>query len=224
MRIILAAKSLPMTAANPPRLLLFDLGGVLIEIDFERAFRAWEPISGLPLDEIRRRFRFDLPYQQHERGEIDAATYFAHLTALLDLQPDTERIVAGWNAIFIAEIPETLGMVRQARAHLPCHAFTNTNAVHHAAWTSRFAQVASCFDSVFASHELGCRKPERRAFERIATATGVPLRSILFFDDTLENVQGAVAAGLQAVHVRSPADVRRALAALVSLQAGPAAG
>jgi HAD superfamily hydrolase (TIGR01509 family) len=208
-------QSHPQSASSTqiePELLLFDLGGVLIDIDFERAFRAWQPMSQLSLDEIRRNFGFDLPYQRHERGEIAAAEYFDHLASLLRLQASQAEIAAGWNAIFIREIRQTVELVRTARSRLACHAFTNTNAAHQAAWSAMFPDVVAAVDGIFASHEMGCRKPERRAFEHIARATGVALGSILFFDDTLENVQGAAAAGLQAVHVRSPADVKQALA------------
>jgi putative hydrolase of the HAD superfamily len=59
---------------------------------------------------------------------------------------------------------------------------------------------------------MGLRKPERAAFEAISEAIGTPLSSVLFFDDTLKNVEAARAAGLPAVHVRSPVDVRQALA------------
>ncbi len=63
----------------------------------------------------------------------------------------------------------------------------------------------------FTSWELGLRKPERAAFERVAREIGVPMERILFFDDTESNVEGARRAGLAAVHVRSPVDVERAL-------------
>jgi HAD superfamily hydrolase (TIGR01509 family) len=112
----------------------------------------------------------------------------------------------------VREIAPTVDLLRAARAHVPCHVFSNTNAAHQQAWSAMFPRVVESVDSIFASHRMGCRKPERRSFEQIARALGVPLESILFFDDTLENVEGAQAAGLQAVHVRSPADVRNALA------------
>jgi FMN phosphatase YigB (HAD superfamily) len=207
---------------SQPQLLLFDLGGVLIDIDFNRVFRAWQPLSRLSFEQIQQRFRFDAAYEQHERGEIGAAQYFDHLASVLSLEPDHARILAGWNAIFIREIGETVEMVRAARARLPCHAFTNTNAVHQACWSELFPSVVDAVDGIFASHEMGCRKPERRAFEHIARATGVPLEAMLFFDDTLQNVEGAAAAGLRAVHVRSPADVRSALEAAGLSTAPPA--
>ena len=59
---------------------------------------------------------------------------------------------------------------------------------------------------------MGLRKPEPAAFAAIAAAINVPLERILFFDDTRANVDGALAVGMQAVHVRSLADIKNALA------------
>jgi len=194
-----------------PRILLFDLGGVLIDIDFSRALRAWQPYSHLSFDELKQAFRFDENYARHERGEITAAEYFKHLSSVLALDAQHADIERGWNAIFVSEIAETLALVRAARDRLPCHVFTNTNAAHQAAWSRMFPIVASSFDRIFASHEIGLRKPEQRAFAHVAQALGVPAASIMFFDDSLENVEGAQQAGLQAVHVRTPQDVANSL-------------
>ncbi len=194
-----------------PRALLFDLGGVLIDIDFERALRAWAPMSRLSLAQLRESFHHDEYYERHERGEISAREYFAHLAQTLQLAGDPGQIAAGWNAIFPGEIPETTAMVRAARAELPCYLFTNTNAAHQEIWAALFPEVPRLFERIFASHEMGRRKPEIRAFEHVAREIGVTPGSILFFDDLLANVEGARAAGLQAVLVRSPQDVREAL-------------
>lgn len=194
-----------------PLALLFDLGGVIIDIDFSRAFRAWQPLSRLSLGEISAVFQFDAEYEKHERGEITAFEYFDHLRSMLALEPDYRRIADGWNSIYVGEIQETLAMLRAARKQMTCSAFTNTNATHQAQWSALFPTVARSFDRVFASHQIGYRKPEMRAFEHVARELGVPLGSIMFFDDLLENVEGARSAGLQAVHVRSPSDVRSAL-------------
>ena len=197
-----------------PKSLLFDLGGVVIDIDFNRAFRAWQPISNLSLDKIAEKFKFDAEYRRHERGEIAADEYFEHLRSTLSLSGDDAQIRAGWNSIYIGEIPETVALVQSARKDLPCYAFTNTNAAHQAAWSAQFPAVTGLFDRIFASHEIGRRKPEKEAFEHVGRTLGVRLDSIMFFDDLVENIEGAQAAGLQAVHVRSPRDVRNALAAI----------
>lgn len=205
-----------MDASNPPQplALLFDLGGVVIDIDFRRAFSAWQPDSALSLEEIAEAFKFDLPYQRHERGEIPASEYYDHLALMLRMKNDHVHIERGWNSIFLSEISETTAMIRAARSRIPCYAFTNTNAAHAIAWSGMFPAVVQSFDRIFASHEMGLRKPERAAFDHIAQELGLAAESIVFFDDLPENVQGASEAGLQAVHVRSPGDVRNALNSL----------
>lgn len=197
-----------------PQALLFDLGGVLVEIEFDRVLQAWAPYSSLSLEELRRAFSFDLQYERHERGEIGAAEYFDHLASRLKLAASHAEIESGWNSVFIGELSETRLMVETMRKILPCYAFTNTNATHMAAWNALFPQVTPAFDRIFASHEIGLRKPERAAFEHICQVTGVAAPSIVFFDDLLENVQAASEAGLQGVLVRSPGDVANALRAL----------
>ena len=193
--------------------LLFDLGGVLLEIDFERVYRHWARRSRLSVDEIRARFSVDDAYQGHERGEVDAAGYFDHLRRLLQLECSDAEIAAGWNAVFVGRIEPALAQVRQARAHLPCYCFTNTNPTHQAAWSGGYPELASLFDEIFVSSELGMRKPERRAYEAVVRRMGVDPARVLFFDDLAQNIEGARAAGMQAVLVRGPDDIREGLAA-----------
>jgi putative hydrolase of the HAD superfamily len=50
--------------------LLFDLGGVVIDIDLGRAFTRWAAAAGTTVETIRSRFTFDAAYERHERGEI----------------------------------------------------------------------------------------------------------------------------------------------------------
>lgn len=203
--------------------LLFDLGGVVIDVDFDRVFRHWASMSSLSFDEIRSAFCFDPAYERHERGEICASEYFATLRSSLDLNGSDDDIACGWNAIFGAPIEESLAAVAEARKTLSCYAFTNTNPTHQIAWSSLYPAVLAAFDRIFVSSELGLRKPERAAFEAVADAIGARPDRILFFDDNLENVEGAIAAGLHAVLVRCSADLERALAATVP-RSNPRAG
>lgn len=199
---------------RPPQVLLFDLGRVLVDFDFGRALEAWAPHSALSPEALRLAFRHDEAYERHERGELTAAQYFAHLAATLQLDASPAQIEQGWNAIFLDEIVRTRRIVEQLRGRLPCHVFSNTNATHLAACRARFPALFSAFDGIFTSHELGLRKPDRAAFERVCALIGCPPDAVLFFDDLAENVAGARAAGLQAVQVRSPDDVAAALRGL----------
>lgn len=193
------------------RALLFDLGGVVIDIDFDRMLHHWLPHSRLTLRQMRERLCADEAHCRHERGEIDATAYMAHLAASFALDTDVENVAAGWNAMLVDEIPDTLDLIDRVGTSLPCYAFSNTSAVHHEQWARRFPRVTTVFRRMFLSFELGLRKPERDAFHAVAAAIGEPPRSIVFFDDTEENVHGAREAGLDAVLVEGPLDVRYAL-------------
>jgi FMN phosphatase YigB (HAD superfamily) len=192
--------------------LLFDLGGVVIGIDWERVFQRWAEHSPLSPYEIRERFKMDTAYEQHERGELSEAAYFTHLRTLLEFEGDNEQLRHGWNALFIGEIEETVTLIRSLKSKIPIYLLSNSNPTHEAFWRRSYPEAIELFTDIFVSSTLGCRKPERAVFEAIARETGVELASILFFDDTVENIEGARAAGLKAVQVNEPSDVSRVLA------------
>lgn len=200
--------------SQPVKVLLFDLGGVVIDISVERALHCWEPRSRLTIEQMRGRLEADEPFRQHERGELAAAAYFDHLRQVFELDASDQQIAEGWNAILVGENTESLRLVASARRHLPCYAFTNTSQTHQATWTNAFPNVVSAFERIFSSPELGLRKPERAAFDTVTQEIGVAPSAVLFFDDLLENVEGARSAGLQAVHVRGYEDIREALEAI----------
>lgn len=210
-----------MTARAPVEALLFDLGGVLIELDWDAVFGHWAARSGFDPEMIRARFAFDRAYERHERGEIGAEQYFGSLRERLGIDIPDADFAAGWNRIFAREVAPTVELLREVEGRIPIYGFSNTNAAHQAVWTRDFAAALAPIRKVFASSDIGRRKPELEAFEHVARAIGVPREAILFFDDTPENVAGARSAGLQAVHVRSPDDVARALAPWRASAANP---
>jgi len=196
------------------RALLFDLGGVVIGFDFKRAFRVWAAAAGCDPTELERGFSFDEAYEQHERGEIDAAGYFSVLRRSLGLSISDEQLVAGWNDIYLGVIAGMSALLSAANRHLPLYAFTNSNPTHRDAWSKRFANELSVFRSIFVSSDLGRRKPDPEAFSVVAARTGFQVSEFLFFDDAPENVEGARVAGMRAVLVKSTADVRGVLSQL----------
>jgi hypothetical protein len=105
--------------------LLFDLGGVVIEIDFNRAFARWAAHSNHHLDTIKAKFSFDCFYQRHERGEIDASEYFASRVSL-GIDISDPQFVDGWNAIYVREVPGVAALLQRAKGKMPLYAFTNS--------------------------------------------------------------------------------------------------
>ena len=196
------------------RALLFDLGGVVVEIDFQRAFDTWAEAARADPGVLGDRFRFDEAYERHERGEIGAAEYFDHLRESLGVDLSDEEMARGWCAIYVDEVPGMREALRTLATRLPIYAFTNSNPTHQQFWEPRYRAVLEPFRRIFNSSSLGLRKPELSAFRAVSTEISIPLSSIMFFDDLQENVDGARAAGLYAVCVNSSEDVRNATAFL----------
>lgn len=202
-----------MAPAFPPtRAILFDLGGVLLDIDFQRALAAWAPHSRFSPAQLQERFRFDENFHRHETGGLDDEGYFAHLREALALDCELPLVRAGFNAILIGEIEETVRLLEAVRGRVPCYAISNTNPAHVAHIERAFPGFLARFTRVFASHQIGHRKPQPAAFDHVLRAIGVPAPEVLLFDDLQPNVEAALALGLQAVLVRSPRDVLAALA------------
>jgi HAD superfamily hydrolase (TIGR01509 family) len=205
------------------RALMFDLGGVVIEVDFGRVLRAWAAVAGCDPAVLGQRFSFDEAYQQHERGELDACGYFASLRSSLGLRLSDQEFAAGWNDLFVGIAGGMPALLTAASRRYPLYAFTNSNPTHQREWSTRFASELSAFRSAFVASELGLRKPDPAAFAAAAARAGFRAAEILFIDDTPENITGARAAGMHAVLVRSCRDVRTALNEL-GIDAAPARG
>ncbi len=201
---------------NRARALLFDLGNVIIDIDFERSFAHWASSSGDDAGRLRNAFAFDDTYERFERGEINQTQYFAYLQSTLGITLSEEQWLSGWNALLIDEKPEMRPLLAKARAHYPIYLFTNTNSAHQARWSQIAAGSLDLFAAAFVSSELGLRKPESEAYAAVCERMGVAPEEVIFFDDSPVNIAGAREFGIQAVHTLSSTTVAATLDALVA--------
>jgi len=194
--------------------LLFDLGRVVLDIDFDKVVACWASHAACEPAHLVARFSPDDVWHRHERGEIDDAAFFAGLRASLGITISDAQFLEGWNAIFTGEMPGIAPMLERAAKRMPLYAFSNTNPAHIAHFSQAYADLLCHFREIFLSSTIGLRKPEPEAYDHVVKAIGVPASRILFFDDTAANIEGARARGLNAVHVNSHDDVARALDAL----------
>ena len=201
--------------SEPVEALLFDFGGVIMQIDFARVVKRWSAFAGRDLAPAWKAYVPGETYFKHERGLISDAAFFASLRREFDVALTDEQFLDGWNAIFIGVFPEITGQLEAAAARMPIYAFSNTNPAHEVFWSAAYADTLRHFKKIFVSSTIGLRKPDRAAFDHVVREIGVPAGRILFFDDSLANIEGARAAGLQTVHVRSNADIAAALAPLL---------
>jgi glucose-1-phosphatase len=206
--------SRPLIPPGAADALLFDLGRVVLDIDFDETLRCWASHAGCEPARLVGRFARDEIYQRHERGEISNAEFFDGLRASLGIGLSDDQFLEGWNAIFAGEMPGIAPLLKRAAQRLPLYVLSNTNSAHVEHFSVAYADVLGHFREMFLSSIIGLRKPDAAAYDHVVKAIGVPAQRIVFFDDLAENIEGAKARGLTAVHVTSSADVAGALAAL----------
>ena len=205
----------PLLSPGTADALLFDLGRVVLDIDFSKAVACWASHAGCEPTHLAGRFSWrDEFYQRHEKGEISDGEFFAALRALLGVDLSDAQFLEGWNKIFAGEIPGIAKLLARAAQRLPLYAFSNTNNAHVEHFSEQYADVLGHFREIFLSSAIGLRKPDAEAYDHVVKAIGAPAERIVFFDDLAENIEGARHRGLAAVHVTSPDDVANALAAL----------
>jgi glucose-1-phosphatase len=204
----------PLLSPGMADALLFDIGRVVINIDFDKALACWAGHAGCEAPKLVGRFLHDDVYKRHETGHIDDAEFFAGLRASLGIDLSDAQFLQGWNAIFAGEMPGIKSLLARAGARVPLYAFSNTNNAHVEHFSQAYAELLGHFRKIFLSSTIGLRKPDAAAYDHVVQAIGVPAERIVFFDDLAENIDGARARGLTAVHATSPDDVAQALAAL----------
>jgi len=146
---------------KPVDALLFDVGGVIMGLDWNRAFQRWGRAGHVPPEALASLYTFDEPYERHERGEIGELDYYASLRRSLALDIPDEEFRAGWDAIFTEPVHETVAILEKLRDRVPVYAFSNSNEAHRSVWERKFHAALRNFRRVFVSCQMGVRKPER---------------------------------------------------------------
>jgi HAD superfamily hydrolase (TIGR01509 family) len=188
------------------KVLVFDLGGVLLENTGREALTAMLPSEMEPGD-VRLRWLASSVVQRFEQGHI-SADEFAHTLVKewkLKLDPVTFiEAFATWPKGFFPGAKELLGTLR-TQHRVIC--LSNSNEVHWA----RFPELPTLFDLAFSSHQIGHVKPDREAFEFVVARANADAHDIYFFDDLLPNVEAARALGIKAFQVEGLPDLKAAL-------------
>ncbi len=199
-----------------PEAVMLDLGNVVLDVDFRRAFCAWSASSGVPEDKFHSRWSMDKPYQLHETGDLNFRGYIEHLSGVFEVQMGLQAWRRGWNAVFVDLFPEVMPLLTRLQTRMPVYAFTNTNPTHEAAWRRSYPEL-KVFRHIFVSSRIGRRKPDVEAYQWVARRIGHAPEDIWFLDDNRDNVVGANAAGLQSFRIRTEADVVQVLDRLLSM-------
>lgn len=196
---------------------LFDLGNVVLKIDFDHCFRYWSLKSKVPFEAFKKGFSQDLDYQKHERGEISGEEYWKSICRKFNVKLSYDDFELGWNSIFEHPIQPTFEIIKKFKNNIGIHAYTNTNEIHRNAWTKKFSLEMSHFEKIYCSNQLGFRKPESRGFEFILSDLRTAPAELVFIDDMLENTEAAKKMGMNVIHFTEPRVSIQQLENLISL-------
>ncbi|RLM23218.1 glucose-1-phosphatase [Brenneria alni] len=183
-------------------LYIFDLGNVVIDIDFNRVLGVWSKLSSAPLATLKERFVMGETFEQHERGEISDEAFAEQLCREMGISLSFEQFSTGWQAIFVALRPEVINIMQQLRkeGHRVV-ILSNTNRLHCSHWPVLFPEVEEATDRLYLSQDIGLRKPEAAIYHYVLTQEGVTPDQAIFFDDNPANVAAAQTLGIHSILV-----------------------
>lgn len=181
---------------HKPVWIWFDLGGVLIE---NTVFDALQRLLPQPLDTatLRERWLRSTAVRQFELGRIPTAEFaerFVEEWGIAMAHDDFIAAFTAWPKGYYAGAREWLQRLRPSY-RVAC--LSNSNAVHWA----KLGGFESEFDLALSSHLMGEIKPDRAVFMRALDECGATPEQVVFFDDSLSNVEAAQALGIRTFHV-----------------------
>jgi len=183
-------------------LYIFDLGNVIVDIDFNRVLGAWSDFSRVPLATLKQSFTMGETFHQHERGEISDEEFAERLCHEMDLPLSYEQFSHGWQAVFVAIRPEVTDIMQKLReqGHRVV-VLSNTNRLHTTFWPDEYPDIKAAADKIYLSQEMGMRKPEARIYQAVLQAEGFSAADAVFFDDNADNIEGANQLGITSIRV-----------------------
>ncbi len=183
-------------------LYIFDLGNVIVDIDFKRVLGVWSKLSGVPLATLSKRFTMGEAFQQHERGEISDEDFARQLSDEMGLSLSFEQFTEGWQAVFVTLRPEVVAIMHKLREEEHrVVVLSNTNRLHCHYWLQNYPEVTAAANHLYLSQDLGMRKPEARIYQHVLNAENMPAGQAVFFDDVEANIIAARIEGITAIHV-----------------------
>jgi len=191
------------------RLLLLDLGGVLVELDPEAAKAGWfDP--AISVEENWRRWLESESSQALERGEISPSVFAATLIAEYRLDISVTAFLDHFRQWVIGFYPQVFPLLDRVSREVSLGVFSNITDIHWPELKSTLVD-RSRIRHYFASYLIGYAKPDLQAYRFVCAEAGADPSQVLFIDDNMVNVIGARAAGLIAEQARGPAELEQVL-------------
>jgi len=190
----------------PVKNILFDLGGVLLNLDVAQTRDAFIKLGVTQIDDLFRIGHAASFFKEYETGAISDQEFVEKARQLAHPGTTSDQIIAAWNVMLLDFPAERVQFLNLLKNKYRLFLFSNTNAIHLQAFHKSYQEVyGTAMDDLFEkacySHVINQRKPDVAAFQYVIKDCNIEARETLFIDDALVNIEGARKAGLQAVHL-----------------------
>ncbi|WP_207494983.1 HAD family hydrolase [Aridibaculum aurantiacum] len=195
------------------RNIIFDLGGIFIDIDYFKTENAFIELGVTNFSELYNQHHANPLFEQLETGKLDENGFYQAFREATQLELSDKQIKEAWNAMLGTFAPEKLEWLKEISNRYKIYLFSNTNAIHYDCFQQIFRDNTGYknFDDFFIkahySHKIGVRKPYPEAFTKLLEIEGLEADETLFIDDTPKNIDGARQAGLHTILLQSPKTV-----------------
>jgi putative hydrolase of the HAD superfamily len=186
--------------------IIFDLGGVLLNLDFVGSRNAFIKLGVPQIEDLFRATQEDTFWKQYETGRLSDMQFVEAARQLAINGTSDEDIIMAWNSMLLDFPKERVEFLDGLKNKYRLFLFSNTNSLHLQSFHKTFQEaygreMDSLFEKAWYSHVINRRKPDVEAFQFIVEDSGLQAGETLFIDDSLPNVEGARRAGLQGTHL-----------------------
>lgn len=198
--------------------IVFDYGGVIIDLHLERTYDAFAQLGVTDLPNLMGKLKESDVFYQFEIGALGAEAFINRLLALLPPHLNNEgdtvyKVVAAWNAM-LGQIPqERLQLLTALKNHYNTFLLSNTNALHIAAVDGYLKRehgvnsIAPYFNKLYYSYEVGLRKPNADIYQHLLATEGLNPAETLFIDDNQLNIDTANQLGIHTHYLPAPQQI-----------------
>jgi putative hydrolase of the HAD superfamily len=192
------------------RAILFDLGKVLVDFNFETGVQALHAACSISRNQLEEVLWDENCIRRYERGEISTAEFHDYLCETADLTLDLEDFSRTWSSVFLPDLIVSEQLLLALKRNYPLILVSNTNELHIDFVRENY-RVLDYFDHHVLSYEVGSLKPDRRIFEHAIALSGHPADALFFTDDREENISAASELGIHAHQFQTESQLVEAL-------------
>jgi len=191
---------------------IFDLGGVLLNINPLLSLIELEKTSGIELGELKIRLESEKIFEKLDTGMLNPVEFRQHLCRIMGkFIPDAE-IDRIWNILLLDFPAPRVELLQRLKKNYRIFLLSNTNIIHFWHYTQNFhsvygIQMTDLFEQLFLSYEIGKHKPDAAIFTYMLEKAGINSSESIFFDDTIQNITAANQLGIAGVHITKQHDV-----------------